>query len=35
MMERELEYHSGELLEAAKKHGWIVLSMKKDFKRVF
>lgn len=32
---RELEYHSDELLNNARKDGWMIVSMKNDFKRVF
>lgn len=32
---RELEYHSDELLDYAKRNGWVVVSMKNDFKNIF
>lgn len=32
---REFEYHNQELLAAAKRRGWLVVSMKSDFKMVF
>jgi len=33
--DRELEYHTEELLDHAKNNGWEVISMKRDFKEVF
>ena len=32
---REFEYHKPDLLAAAKKRGWLVVSMKRDFKTIF
>lgn len=33
--EREYDYHHPELLEAAARHGWTVVSMQRDFRVVF
>jgi len=32
---REFEYHKSGLLAAAKKRGWLVVSMKNDFRALF
>ncbi len=33
--EREMEYHDEEILEKAQLHKWKVISMKRDFKKIF